>query len=208
MTALETKRRSDFEANRELILAAADQTFKELGLETPIQQVALRAGVGIATVYRHFPTRDELIAAAFELRVDEHTQAILDAQKESSDVKAFRKTVHAITKLNASDLAFNAFVAGIDGTPTKYPAFLKFSTAFLDALTRAEKGNVWREDVAYNDVLLMLVGLDQVAPQLLVESEDALGRYTDLVLDGICRRRAPTEGKPLDASKVLAVFKN
>jgi AcrR family transcriptional regulator len=205
--AEESPRRRDFQENRELILEAADQTFKELGLETPIQQIAVRAGVGIATVYRHFPTRDELVEAAFALRIEEHANVIVEAQRESDHVKAFRETVQAMTRLNAEDLAFNAFIAGIQGNPTKFPGFMVFGTAFLDAFTRAEKHEVWREDVAYADVILLLIGLDEVASQLLAESEVTLTRYVDLALDGICRERLPSSGKPLSGPRLLAVTK-
>lgn len=207
MNAKDTKRRRDFRENRELILNAADQTFKELGLETPIQQVAVRAGVGIATVYRHFPTRDDLVEATFALRVEEHANVITEAQGEPDHVKAFRDTVQAMTRLNAEDLAFNAFIAGIQGNPTKYPGFMLFGTAFLDAFTRAEKNGVWRDDVGYPDVILMLIGLDEVAPRLLAESEATLTRYVDLVLDGICREHGPASGKPLSGPRLLAITK-
>lgn len=205
--AEESPRRRDFQENRELILEAADQTFKELGLETPIQQIAVRAGVGIATVYRHFPTRDELVEAAFALRIEEHANVITDAQQEPDHVRAFRDTVQAMTRLNAEDLAFNAFIAGIQGNPTKFPGFMLFGTAFFDAFTRAEKNGVWREDVAYPDVILMLIGLDEVAPRLLAESEEALARYVDFVLDGICREHGPASGKPLSGPRLLAITK-
>jgi AcrR family transcriptional regulator len=204
---VDIKRRSDFEANRELILQAADQTFKELGLSTPLQQVAVRAGVGIATIYRHFPTRDELVEAAFALRVDEHTDAILEAQKEPDHAKAFRDTIHALAQHNAEDKSFNAFIAGIEGNPAKYPGFMRFGTAFLDSFTRAEKNKVWREDATYADVTLMLVGLEEVGPRLFAESAEALDRYIDFVLDGICRERSPASGRSLESDSVLAVFK-
>lgn len=208
MNATTIKRRRDFRENREVILNAADQTFKELGLEVPIQQVAVRAGVGIATVYRHFPTRDDLLEAAFALRVEEHANVIAAAQAEPDHVKAFRDTVQAMTRLNAEDRAFNAFIAGIHGNPTKFPGFMLFGTAFLDAFTRAEKNGVWREDVAYADMIVLLIGLDEIAPRLLAESEMTLTRYVDLSLDGICRDRAPVGGKPLSSSRLLAFTKH
>lgn len=208
MTAPETKRRSDYESNRELILTAADRMFKELGPDTPIQQIANAAGVGIATVYRHFPNRDELVRAAFGLRLEEHRNAILESQQEPDELTAFRETVQRLTLLNGSDRAFNAFIAEIDGVPMKFPGFQAYGTALLDAMTRAERADVWREGIGYTDILLMLVALQQIAPELLAESDAALRRHVDIALDGVCERRLAPSGKPIDGAGLDNVFRH
>src|SRR5437899_6575849 len=63
-------RRADARRNYELLLAAAKEVFDEQGVDAPLDDVARRAGVGNATMYRHFPTRRELIIAVY---VDEVT---------------------------------------------------------------------------------------------------------------------------------------
>src|SRR5664280_3083998 len=71
--------RSDAERNRGRIVEAARAAFAERGLDVPLEEVAGQACVGIATLYRRFPTRDDLIAACFERRVEEYAQAADDA---------------------------------------------------------------------------------------------------------------------------------
>src|SRR3954468_15807059 len=63
--------RADAERNRERILAAAREAFAEDGLDVGLHQIAKRAGVGVGTVYRRFPEKDQLVEALFEDRIDE-----------------------------------------------------------------------------------------------------------------------------------------
>lgn len=64
-------RRRDAERNRLRLLAAAAEVVAELGPAAPLTEVASRAGVGAGTLYRHFPTRDALLVAVFDARIDE-----------------------------------------------------------------------------------------------------------------------------------------
>lgn len=66
-------RRAGVERNREALLSAATAVFVEQGVQAPIRDIAGRAGVGIGTVYRHFPTRAELVTAVYRHQIDECT---------------------------------------------------------------------------------------------------------------------------------------
>ena len=70
--------RADAQRNRERLLAAAMQAFAEEGEEVALESVAARAGVGIGTLYRHFPNRDALVVAAYQNEVDELCAAAAD----------------------------------------------------------------------------------------------------------------------------------
>ena len=61
--------RADAERNRERILVAARDAFAERGIDVPMDEIARQAGVGVATLYRRFPARSDLVAAAFEALV-------------------------------------------------------------------------------------------------------------------------------------------
>src|SRR5829696_6933448 len=71
--------RADAERNRRRIVAAAQAVFAESGLDAPLEAIAQRAGVGIATLYRRFPTREDLVAASFAPKMAEYTAAIEEA---------------------------------------------------------------------------------------------------------------------------------
>ena len=74
--------RADAERNRERILAAARDVFAERGLDAPLESIARRAGVGQATLYRRFATRQDLLVAAFGPRLAAYTEAIDRALKD------------------------------------------------------------------------------------------------------------------------------
>ena len=67
--------RADAARNRAAIVAVAREVFAEQGLEAPLETIAARAGVGIATLYRRFPTREKLVAAALTEKVAEYAEA-------------------------------------------------------------------------------------------------------------------------------------
>src|SRR5258705_8781008 len=71
--------RADAERNRAAIVAAARVVFAEYGLEAPLEEIAQRAGVGIATLYRRFPAREQLVAAALIEKVTQYAEAAADA---------------------------------------------------------------------------------------------------------------------------------
>lgn len=72
--------RADAERNRALIVAAAQAAFAERGLDVPLRGIAAQAGVGIATLYRRFPARENLIAACFETRFADYVKSGVEAR--------------------------------------------------------------------------------------------------------------------------------
>lgn len=67
--------RADVARNQKKLLAAAAEVFVASGVDAPVREVASRAGVGVGTVYRHFPTRSDLVVAVFRHQVDECAEA-------------------------------------------------------------------------------------------------------------------------------------
>jgi AcrR family transcriptional regulator len=70
-----TRKRSDARRNEEMLLAAAAAAFVSSGVDAPVRDIATRAGVGVGTIYRHFPTRADLIAAVYRHQVEACAQA-------------------------------------------------------------------------------------------------------------------------------------
>ncbi|MEU6387902.1 TetR/AcrR family transcriptional regulator [Streptomyces sp. NPDC046939] len=68
-------KRADAQRNRETVLTAAAEVFVASGVDAPIRQIAARAGVGMATIYRHFPTRADLVTAVYEHQIEACAQA-------------------------------------------------------------------------------------------------------------------------------------
>jgi AcrR family transcriptional regulator len=95
--------RSDAERNRAQIIKAAREAFAESGLEVPMHAIARRAGVGIGTLYRRFPTRGALIAAAFEEDMQEFARAVDTALDEPDPWAGFCSYIQTMTRMQARD---------------------------------------------------------------------------------------------------------
>lgn len=95
--------RVDAERNRARIVEAAQSAFAEHGLDVPLEDVAQGAGVGIATLYRRFPTRDDLIAACFERRLAEYARAAEEALEAPDGWSGFHAYVEHVAGMQAAD---------------------------------------------------------------------------------------------------------
>ncbi|HEX9519066.1 MAG TPA: helix-turn-helix domain-containing protein, partial [Streptosporangiaceae bacterium] len=93
--------RADAARNRAAIVAAAREVFAEQGLEAPLEEIALRAGVGIATLYRRFPAREQLVAAALIEKVTQYADAAADALAACDPWAGFVGYVHRVCELQA-----------------------------------------------------------------------------------------------------------
>lgn len=205
------KRRSDFEANRELILGAADAAFAELGMSASIASVAERAGVAPATVYRHFPTRADLVDAVFELRIVEYVDAIEAANALEDPREAFRTALHAIVDLQSRDRSFREIVAERVTEPEQVvdqqenPQLARLGNAFLAMLSSARKSGVLRSDANETDVMTLLIATEGVARQMREQSPEALTRMVDVILDGLCGERTALGGSRLDYEQIVEI---
>jgi AcrR family transcriptional regulator len=95
--------RADAARNRERIVAAAQEVFAEWGLNAALEKIARRAGVGIATLYRRFPTRANLIAASFERKMADYVAATEHALDDPDPWAGFSWLVHKLCSMQASD---------------------------------------------------------------------------------------------------------
>src|SRR5947207_15991471 len=95
--------RADAERNRQALLAAARAVMSEQGLDAPLDEIARRAGVGNATLYRRFPTRTDLIVAVCAERMAEHVRAVEAGLAEPDSWEALRRYISAAAALHARD---------------------------------------------------------------------------------------------------------
>jgi AcrR family transcriptional regulator len=155
--------RADARRNRERILAAAREVFAETGIESQMDAVAERAGVGVGTVYRHFPTKDallgELVAERFEEFCAVAERALADADGEPFEVFA------DVLRDNAGRMAGDAGTrhAMTNGGDSVWRAaapareLLLVQTAQL--IVRAQAAGTMRQDVSAADIPQLMCGL-------------------------------------------------
>ena len=181
--------RADAERNRAAILAAATEVFAERGLDAPLEEIAGRAGVGIATLYRRFPCRERLVADALASKVGQYAEAAEQARTVSDPWRAFSGFVERICELQATDkgLAELLSMALPPGEPVeRIRSHANSQAEWL--IGRAQVAGALRADFTVEDLLLLLIASAAVARVTAEDAPRAWRRFVALALDG-CRRR-------------------
>jgi AcrR family transcriptional regulator len=176
--------RSDAVENRERVLRAARVLFAEKGLAVTMRDIARQAGVGPATVYRRFPTKESVVMAAFddELRL---CRGIVEEGGANPDPWAgFAHVVLGVAELNARNHAF------VEAFTTHFPAAVDFVAHRADllrslrALTRrAQDAGELRPDFVLDDLILVLIASRGLARTPASVRLNAARRFGALALD-------------------------
>lgn len=168
-----TTLRADAERNRGLVLAAARSVFAEHGLEAGVAEVAERAGVGVATIFRRFPTKDDLLAAVLEDQVHE----IEELARAATSFRAFMVDVTAV---HMSDRGLcDAVDHDVFTRPELERSRAEVQKLVRALLERAQAAGEIRKDVTIDDIPVVLLGVARSAPP------DGWRRYLDFALDGL-----------------------
>ncbi|MER7699727.1 MULTISPECIES: helix-turn-helix domain-containing protein [unclassified Streptomyces] len=151
--------RADARRNRRRILAAARLVFAEHGIDAPMATVARRAGVGVATLYRRFPTRDALVRAAFEHQMDACARALGEALADSDPWEGFQRLVETVCELQREERGFSAaFVAAFpDSTREHARVWNESERDFVTLVRRAQAAGALRTDFHPSDLAVALL---------------------------------------------------
>jgi AcrR family transcriptional regulator len=184
----ERKARSDSLRNRELLLAAATAVFREGGRNASLEAVARRAGVGIGTLYRHFPTREALFEAVYRHEVDQLGDLAERLADEAAPVEALRRWLHANVQLVATKKGMLAALElAMHARPELYAySFDRLTKAVRSLLDRAIAAGEIRRDITPEDLLRALVGMCYTYDR--PDQEPAVLRLVDVFVDGLTAR--------------------
>jgi AcrR family transcriptional regulator len=176
--------RADAERNRAAILAAAREAFAEHGLEASLEEIAARAGVGIGTLYRRFPGRRQLIAAALIEKITQYADAAGQALAVADPWAGFRGFVERISELQAadrglSDLLCMALPAGEQVEQLRSQA----NDRVVQLIERAKAAGRLREDFTGEDLLLLLIANAAIVHLTRADAPQAGRRFVALALD-------------------------
>jgi len=183
----ETPLRADAQRNRDLILAAAEEVFKERGANASLDEVARRAKVGIGTLYRRFPSREALLAAAFS----ERFLGLAAASCECAHMLGPRDALAAyLEELVMHSSVYRGLAASL-GTvlQTGSPGCHATTEEGHRLLRSAQEAGVVRQDVTFDDLLCAVAAATLAAEQ--GEPEGAAARAHHLVglfLEGVVTR--------------------
>jgi len=176
--------RADAARNRNEVIKAAAAELSEHGLDVSIARIATRAGVAKGTVFNHFPTKEDLVAAILSDQLHTLTaqgEALLD---HNDPREALGEFMTKAAELQASDRSFCEAAAS-----RTHPAVRKASDRLADvaeALTaRARDANAVRQDITGRDIVLLLNAPTSIATPVASARPDLWRRYLHLILDGL-----------------------
>ncbi|WP_210491703.1 TetR/AcrR family transcriptional regulator [Patulibacter sp. SYSU D01012] len=193
--------RRDAERNRRRILDAAAALFAEKGLGVGLDEIAHRAEVGVGTVYRRFPDKDDLIDALFERKIDEMVALGEAALAQEDPWEGLRSFLEGALAAQARDRGLGDLLLGRPDGPSCVPRGRdRIEPLIVRLVARAQRAGALRADVEPTDLALVQVMVGAVADGTRDVAPDAWRRTLGLVLDGL--RPAREAPSPLDAPAV------
>jgi AcrR family transcriptional regulator len=208
MLPLETQaadgpRRADARRNRERVLVAAEAVFAESGIKAPVEEVARRAGVGVGTVCRNFPTKQALVAAVVGAMYETLLREAEAALADPDPAHAFEQFVTGLPAFQARHRALADQMANENSPgPAAAPrdALLR---AVSELVTRAQAAGAIRADIGPGDVSMLFSGVAH-ATSVAGDLQPVLReRFVRIILDGLrADDPTPLPGRPLDFAQV------
>ncbi|OLM12253.1 TetR/AcrR family transcriptional regulator [Pseudonocardia sp. Ae505_Ps2] len=185
--------RADAQDNRDRILVAARALFAENGLDVGMRAIARRAGVGPATLYRRFPTRDDLVREAFTEEMHECRQIVVDGVADDDPWRGFRTVVHRLLALNVRNRGFVDALTSAEPARDLLVGHRRELLGMLDGLvSRARAAGALRADFGLDDLVLILrAGRGLALAPEATRARDA-ARFARLAVDAL---RAPGPGR-------------
>lgn len=190
--------RSDASHNRERILDAARALFATEGLDVPMRQVARRAGVGPATLYRRFPTKQLLVTEAFAGQMHTCRGIVDDGLADPDPWHGLCRMLERICALHAGDRGFTeAFMAA-------YPKALDFAaersytlTSAAELVRRAKTTGQLRADVVLEDLIMVIMANRGIHATSSAARVVASRRFTALLIDALRASPGSSELPPV-----------
>jgi AcrR family transcriptional regulator len=179
------KPRADAIRNHERVLEAAKAVFSAGGSDASLEAVAKRAGVGIGTLYRHFPTREALFEAVYRREVQQLTELAEELKSEASPVDALRRWLRSNVEFVATKKGMLAALAlTVHGSSELYAGtFERLTKAVGALLERAVAAGEIRADISPEDLLRALIGMCYMHDQ--PGWQKSVLRLLDVFVDGL-----------------------
>ncbi|HEY4018274.1 MAG TPA: helix-turn-helix domain-containing protein [Pseudonocardiaceae bacterium] len=183
--------RADAARNAERIARAARDVFTEQGPDAPLEEIARRAGLGVATLYRRFPDKAGLVRAALELSFADHIGPLIEQVRAADD--PYRALVTVIeTSMHLAARDRHVLAAAHDVAALTAETAAPYVTSLATLVRRAQDAGRVRDDLVPEDLVRIMVMLVSVL-STMTPGSDGWRRYLALVLDSL----APPAARPL-----------
>jgi AcrR family transcriptional regulator len=176
--------RADKARNRARILAAASEAFAARGVETQMDDVASRAGLGVGTIYRHFATKEALMVALMASRFEQILEVVRHGieREDGEPFEVFADVLRQGAEVAAADAAAQDALMRVGGIWSDVvPIQLELQAAMQVLMDRAQQAGTMRNDVSAIDISMIMCGMSAT----MSVGEWDWHRYLELVLDGL-----------------------
>ncbi|GFG53712.1 TetR family transcriptional regulator [Mycolicibacterium agri] len=188
--------RTDAASNRSALLEAAEAAFAEHGLDVSLNEIARRAGVGNATLYRHFRDRSALVAELFERQLRRYCTLAKEAADAPDPATAFREAITATAALQASNRALAGLLVSLQPvSPAVDELRDRHYAAIRTVVERAVAAGAVHGDVTPADVAVLLIANEGLIRRAADDAPGASARLVALWLEGV-GAHAPDEPLP------------
>ena len=182
------KPRADSTRNRQLLIDAAKSGFAELGLNVSLEEIARRAGVGIGTLYRNFPSREAIVEAVYRREVELLADAVPHLLETWPAAEALHKWMHLFVDYIATKrlIAPSLGAATVRTSPLYATSAELIKGALATLVKRAVASGEVRKDIDPADLLRAMVGVSYGNPEAGWEA--SARRLIDILMDGLRRK--------------------
>jgi AcrR family transcriptional regulator len=173
--------RSDARRNRDKVIKAARKSMARDGLDAQMDEIARAAGLGVGTVYRHFPNKDELVAALAQERFERLAELAHEALADPDPWQSFEDFIRASARIQTEDRALSEVL--VSRPEVMGPASERVGMLDLvgKLMTRAQEAGVMRPDAEPRDVPMLMCALAGTHRIPKMDPE----RYITIALDGL-----------------------
>ncbi|MEV0782623.1 TetR/AcrR family transcriptional regulator [Streptomyces sp. NPDC050423] len=207
MTTMKRKPRKDQQRNREALLSAAREVFGSQGLDAPLDVIAKRAGVGNATLYRHFPTRQTLVVEILSFNLQRSSSALTKALQRPT---GWDGLVYYLSWLFAEQLDNAAYMSALRAVPAGRNVGIdvvrdQTVTGVNELIARAKSEGSMRADRWIEDIFLALTLNETLAGASHQDRRSASQRFLQLTLSALAADLAPCGTAADEPEAVLAL---
>ena len=199
--------RADAERNRERVLDAAREVFAEQGLDASTNEIARRAGVGVATLFRRFPTRDDLVGAVFADKMAAYLAAAEEALAQPDAWDGFCGYIERVCRMQADDRGFADVLTLTFPTAKGLEAERdRAAHALTELIESAKATGRLRKDFVHQDVPLILMANAGVVTATRDAAPDAWSRLVGYLLQALAAEVTAPLPKPPTKRQMFRVL--
>jgi AcrR family transcriptional regulator len=179
--------RADAQRNRRLLLAAAAEAFAERGIDVPAEEIARRAGVAKGTLFRHFPAKEDLVAAVVIDRLGQVRALVAEISAgRAVGLAAIAEFMQRAAELIAADHSFfEAAAREAGGRMSVHQEKVALERELSDLLARAQGGGHVRSDIVGADILMLILAATNTCAPAQSLCPQLWRRYLALMVDAL-----------------------